>query len=130
MKLLIFHNFTLEIRCLTFALVELLNDRNVLPSFDNVGIDTVLFALNKELYAPAVGVATALRNAGQSVDVVLESKKPKWGWKQADRLGAKYCVVVGAEEFERGEVAIKNLSLGEQETVKINQIAEWVASQQ
>merc|ERR1712226_424792 len=71
------------------VIVELLKERNVLPSFDkNTEIDTVVFAMNQDLYNAATKVATTLRKSGQSVDVVLENKKTKWVFKHADRIGA------------------------------------------
>jgi histidyl-tRNA synthetase len=112
------------------VIVELLKERNVLPSFVDSGTDTVVFAMPKDLYAAAIQTATALRFAGQSVDVVLEDKKPKWVFKHADRIGARYCVIVGADEYSNGEVAIKNLKVGTQETVRINALAEWVLQQE
>jgi histidyl-tRNA synthetase len=102
----------------------------VLPSFESTGVDTVVFAMNQDLYAPAVGVASVLRKAGQSVDVVLEAKKLKWVFKHADRIGAKYCVVVGADEYLNGEVAIKDLSGGAQKSVKIDDLSNWVSDEQ
>ena len=110
------------------VIVELLKERNVLPTFDTAGIDTVVFAMNKDLYPVAIRAATELRRAGQSVDVVLENKKPKWVFKHADRLGAKFCLIVGSDEYANGEVAIKDLAIGEQETVKLEGLVEWVAS--
>lgn len=109
------------------VIVELLKERNVLPSFESSGIDSVVFAMTKDLYGAAIDVATKLREAGQSVDVVLESKKTKWVFKHADRLGAKYCVIVAPDEFEKGEVSVKDLMAGEQETVAIDSLSEWVA---
>ena len=107
------------------VIVELLKERNVLPSFESSGIDSVVFAMTKDLYGASVDIATKLRAAGQSVDVVLESKKTKWVFKHADRVGAKYCVIVAPDEFEKGEVSIKNLTEGEQTTVAIESLADW-----
>ena len=109
------------------VIVELLKERNVLPSFESSGIDSVVFAMTNDLYGASIDVATKLRAAGQNVDVVLESKKTKWVFKHADRLGAKYCVIVAPDEFERGEVSIKNLLEGEQTTVAIDSLADWAA---
>lgn len=111
------------------VIVELLKERNVLPSFATTGTDTVVFAMSKELYTAAVKVATALRRAGQNVDVVLEDKKSKWVFKHADRIGAKFCVIVGANEYANGEVAVKNLELGEQENVKVDALVSWAEKQ-
>jgi histidyl-tRNA synthetase len=101
-----------------------------LPTFEDSGIDTVVFAMDDKLYNAAVGMATRLRQAGQRVDVVLESKKPKWVFKHADRIGAKYCLIVGADEYANGEIAMKDLQDGQQETIKIDSLAEWAASKQ
>lgn len=109
------------------VILELLKDRNVLPNFDRAEIDSVVFAMSPDLYPAAIQVATKLRAFGQTVDVVLEDKKPKWVFKHADRLGAKFCVVVGADEYERGEVAIKDLGAGEQANVRIDALGEWTA---
>ena len=108
------------------VIVELLKDRNVLPTFGSSGIDTVVFAMSPELYSAAVGVATKLRQAGQKVDVVLEDKKPKWVFKHADRIGARYCAIIGSEEYANGEVSMKDLQAGEQAAIKIDALAAWV----
>ena len=107
------------------VIVELLKERNKLPSFEGSGFDTVVFAMNEELYGPAVQVATSLRDCGQSVDLILENKKSKWVFKHASRNEAKYCVIVGQDEYENGEVAIKDLASGEQSRVKIDGLGDW-----
>merc|ERR1712127_510521 len=109
------------------VIIELLKERNVLPSFESAGIDAVVFAMNSDLYDSAISVATKLRKAGQKVDVVLEKKKTKWVFKHADRIKSKYVVIVAPDEFANGEVSVKDLSLGEQNTVKIEDLGEWAA---
>ncbi|GAX14260.1 histidyl-tRNA synthetase [Fistulifera solaris] len=111
------------------VIVELLKERNILPSFEESGIDTVVFAMNEKLFPVAIQAATALRKAGQSVDLILEAKKSKWVFKHADRLGAKYCLIVGESEYENGEVAVKDLKLGQQANVKIEELVSWATSQ-
>jgi histidyl-tRNA synthetase len=110
------------------VIVELLKERNALPVFESAGVDTVIFAMTGELYQAAVQTASILRKAGQSVDVVLEDKKAKWVFKHADRLGAKYCIVVGQTEFDNGEVAVKDLALGSQQTIKMDALHEWATA--
>jgi histidyl-tRNA synthetase len=111
------------------VIVELLKDRSILPNFDSVGVDTVVFAMNEELYPAALKVASQLREAGQTVDLVLESKKTKWVFKHADRIGAKYCAIIGSQEYENGEVAVKDFATGEQHNVSIEGLSDWVDSQ-
>mmetsp|Transcript_20243 Transcript_20243/g.22928 ORF Transcript_20243/g.22928 Transcript_20243/m.22928 type:complete len:516 (-) Transcript_20243:46-1593(-) len=111
------------------VIVELLKERNILPTFESSGIDSVVFALNSDLYNPAIDIATKLRKAGQSVDVVLEQKKTKWVFKHSDRIESRFVVIVAPDEHDNGEVSIKNLATGEQNSVKIDELEEWVESQ-
>jgi histidyl-tRNA synthetase len=108
------------------VIVELLKDRGVIPNFDSSGIETVIFAVSEDLYTVLIEVATTLRSFGHSVDVVLEDKKSKWVFKHADRIGAKYCIIVGSAEYENGEVSIKDLRTGDQQSVRIDALSDWV----
>ena len=109
------------------VIVELLKDRDLLPSFASTGIDTVVFGQGPDFYNAAISVATKLRQAGQTVELVLEkNKKSKWVFKHADRLGAKYVAIIGSEEFENEQVAIKNLQDGEQSKISMNELSKWV----
>ncbi len=113
------------------VIVELLKERNVLPSFESSGIDSVVFAMNGDgdLYNSAIAIATKLRKAGQSVDVVLENKKTKWVFKHSDRIKSRFVVIVAPDENANGEVSIKDLGTGEQSTVKIEELDSWAESQ-
>ena len=114
------------------VIVELLKERNVLPSFDSSGVDTVVFSMGQdsEVYSAALQVATKLRAAGMSVDVVLEDKKPKWCFKHADRIGARYCAIIGSDEFANGQVSIKNLDSGDQSQINVGDLEAWVDENQ
>jgi histidyl-tRNA synthetase len=107
------------------VIMELLKERDVLPSFESAGIDTVVFAMNPDLYEEAIMVAKVLRKAGQSVDVILEEKKTKWVFKHADRMKSRFVVIVAPDEIANGEVSIKDLSCGEQNTIKIDTLGQW-----
>jgi len=107
------------------VIVELLKDRDLLPKFDACGFDTVVFSLDKELQGNAASVASTLRKAGQSVDLILEQKKIKWVFKYADRIGVKNVVIVAPDEWERGEVSVKDMAEGSQKNVKVEDISAW-----
>eukprot|EP00559_Dactyliosolen_fragilissimus_P007371 CAMPEP_0184871038 /NCGR_PEP_ID=MMETSP0580-20130426/39650_1 /TAXON_ID=1118495 /ORGANISM="Dactyliosolen fragilissimus" /LENGTH=507 /DNA_ID=CAMNT_0027373479 /DNA_START=140 /DNA_END=1663 /DNA_ORIENTATION=- len=112
------------------VIVELLKERNVLPSFDKSRFDTLVFALNKDMYSAAIDVASRLRKSGQTVDLILDSKKKaKWVFKHADRTGCNYVAMVAPDELEKGEVSIKRMDVGKQSSVKIDSLHEWVQDQ-
>eukprot|EP00804_Cyclotella_cryptica_P028870 CCRYP_008455-RA/>CCRYP_008455-RA protein AED:0.32 eAED:0.32 QI:0/-1/0/1/-1/1/1/0/104 len=85
------------------VVVELLKERNKLPSIDGCGFDTVVFAMNDDLYGAAVQVASTLRENSQSVDLILENNKSKWVFEHASRIEATFCVIVGSNEYAYGE---------------------------
>jgi histidyl-tRNA synthetase len=107
------------------VIIELLKERNLLPSLDTSGVDAVVFAMNDDLYRVAVQVAATLRATGQNVDVILEQKKPKWVFKYADRIGALFCVICASDEYADGKVAVKNLQTGEQISVDVSNVADF-----
>jgi histidyl-tRNA synthetase len=107
------------------VIVELLKDRDLLPTFETSGFDSVVFAMTEALQGKASSVASTLRKAGQSVDVILEPKKIKWVVKYANRIGVKNVVIIAPDEWADGEVSIKDMEEGSQESVKLEGLTEW-----
>lgn len=56
---------------------KLLKEKGLLPEL-NLEVDNIVCALDHDLQGVAAEVATKLREKGQSVDLVLESKPLKW----------------------------------------------------
>jgi histidyl-tRNA synthetase len=94
------------------VLLELLKERNLLPSFTNY-VD-VLVAAYPGCYGQALAVAEKLRSqANVNVDMyLLEGKKIANVFKFADRVGAKYMAFVAPGELEKNAVRIKDLRSG------------------
>ena len=80
--------------------------------------------MSEDLYGSAIKVPYALRDNGQSVDLLLENIKSKWVFKHASRNEVKHCVIIGTDEYANGEVAVKDLELGEQIAAKIDALVE------
>lgn len=78
--------------------------------------------MDESLRPAACSIAARLRAAGRSVDLILESKKIKWAFKQAERCGASRLLLVGGEEWQRGAVAVKDLASREQTEVPVDQL--------
>ena len=62
-------------------------------------------------------LASELRRAGLNVVCYPEAAKLQKQFKYADRIGAKATLVLGPDEVEKGQVAVKNLMNGEQISV-------------
>lgn len=57
--------------------LQLLKEKGLLPEL-SLQVENIVCALDQNLQGAAATVATVLREKGQSVDLVLESKPLKW----------------------------------------------------
>lgn len=74
----------------------------------------------------ALDVATTLRENNINTEVFLEDKKPKAKFKYADKLCIPYVVVIGEEEIEKKIVTLKNMTTGEQNQMKVEDIIKEI----
>ncbi len=73
---------------------------------------------NQDCLLESFKLASELRRAGLNVVCYPEAVKLPKQFKYADRIGAKVTLVLGPEEMEQGQVAVKNLINGEQVSVQ------------
>jgi len=111
------------------VIMELLESKKLLPDLPTSMVDAVVFAMNDELLPQAMQLASTLRAAGRNVDMVLQPKKTKWIFKHADRLDAKFVVLLAPQEAEKGLVRVKNLGEGTQIDVEFASIVSAVPAQ-
>jgi histidyl-tRNA synthetase len=71
-------------------------------------------------------LATKLREAGLKVVVYPEAAKLGKQFKYADRIGAKVTLVLGPDEAEKSQVAVKNLTSGEQTVVPQEAVVDLI----
>ncbi|KAE8679385.1 bifunctional monodehydroascorbate reductase and carbonic anhydrase nectarin-3-like [Hibiscus syriacus] len=103
------------------VIVELLKEKGLLPEL-SLEVDNIVCALDRDLQGVAAIVATKLREKGQSVDLVLESRPLKWVFKRAARTNAQRLILVGNTEWQKGMVVVKVLSSGEQNEIKLDEL--------
>jgi len=110
------------------VIMELLAMKGLVPDLSASSVQAVVWAMGEDLRPTAMKLASSLRDAGKRVDMVLDSgKKTKWLFKHAERINAKYVVIVGEREAEQGLVRVKCLANGEQTDVPFADIAGAVA---
>jgi histidyl-tRNA synthetase len=80
--------------------------------------------LGDDAHADVLTLITALRRAGVRADMTFGSRGLKGAMKAADRSGARFAVIIGAEERQAGTVAIKDLKNGDQENVAATAAAD------
>ncbi|QGH35070.1 histidine--tRNA ligase [Gracilibacillus salitolerans] len=113
--------FALSIERLLMALeaegIELPIDRQ---------LDCYVVSLGEEANLKAAAIVNELRQTGIQVDKDYQGKKFKGQFKAADRLQAKYVLVLGDDELAKKQIAVKNMETGDQQTVALDQIIEFI----
>lgn len=72
------------------VIIELLKDRGLLPDFsNNNNIQVIAYAMDENLRSRASAFISNLRYNGINVDFILDSRKPKWVFNRADKIGVR-----------------------------------------
>lgn len=98
------------------VLTELLKTRGLLPPYQP-RLDVYVVIADESLRGAAWELICGLRQAGWAVEYPLASAKVAKQFQQAAALGARFAVVVGAMEWQAGEVTLKNMATGVEERV-------------
>jgi histidyl-tRNA synthetase len=70
-----------------------------------------------------------LRRAGLAAGRAYDGRSLKAQLKQADRSGARYALIVGPDELERGLVTVRPLrATGPQESVARESVVAWLGA--
>ena len=82
--------------------------------------------LGDDAHTDVLTLITALRRAGVRADMAFGGRGLKGAMKAADRSGARFAVIIGAEEREAATVAIKDLENGDQQNVAATEATDWL----
>ena len=105
------------------VLGELLKDKGLAPS-DVSSVDVFLAFITEEDLPHVLSLAHRLREAGLRVEYALSPQPVGKQLKLADARHARLAVVVGPDERARGELMIKDLRHGSQESVSLLSIVD------
>jgi histidyl-tRNA synthetase len=100
------------------VLSELLKDKGLAPS-EVSSIDVFLAFITQEDLPHVLSLAHRLRDAGLRVEYALSPQAVGKQLKLADARHARLAAVVGPDERSRGDIVIKDLQSGSQETVPL-----------
>lgn len=88
------------------------------------GMDCFIVSIGAEAEKKAAVLLAKLRQAGISADKDYTGKKIKGQLKMADRLQARFSIVLGENELKEGIANVKAMKTGEQEDVPLDQLIE------
>ena len=85
-------------------------------------LDLFIAPLGEPALRHAAVIAQQLRKAGRSVELGREGKL-KRVMEQADKMGARFTLIVGEDEMAAGRYALKNMATGEQQNLTLDEIS-------
>ena len=88
--------------------------------------DVLILPMTDDM-APAISLATRLREAGIRAQLYSEKKKFKAKMAYADRLGVPYVVFLGEDEISAGKLSIKDMRSGQQITEETDAALAFIA---
>ncbi len=102
-----------------------LESQNLLPE-KNRSVDAYVVALGEKAQAEGFKLLNSLRQQGLSAAMDFAGRSMKAQMKQANKLGAKYSVILGEDEIAEGVVMLRSMEDSSQAKVPMNQVAEKI----
>lgn len=102
-----------------------LESQNLLPE-KNRSVDAYVVALGETAQAEGFKLLNSLRKQGLSAAMDFAGRSMKAQMKQANKLGAKYSVILGEDEIAEGVVMLRSMEDSSQAKVPMNQVAEKI----
>ena len=101
-----------------------MTERNMFPAgLVSSPADVMVTIWNADSFGESLALATELRSLGLRVDVYPEPDKMGKQFKYAAERKIPFVAVIGDDERARGEVSIKNMRSGEQQSIKLESVA-------
>ena len=106
-------------------LLTALEYEDVLPK-EEKSIDTYIIPMDDESKKLGIKLTNIIRMNGFKADIDEMSRNIKGNFKQADRLNAKYVIIIGEEELNTNILTIKNNNTKEEYKVNIDELIEFL----
>ena len=93
---------------------------------DPPGIDVYLASIGEESISRILEISHLLRRKGISAEIGLEGRSLRSQMKAANKLGARYVIMIGDDEIDAGTVTLRNMQDGQQETIDVQMIGSTI----
>lgn len=100
-------------------LVTLVRDKLPIKSTKTL---TIIVPMSKQQHSLALLIAQDLLNNSIAVEPLFEDASVKSMMRKANKLGAKYVVIIGEEEHKNQTVTLKNMVTGEEKVIAQTQL--------
>ncbi|MDO8675588.1 MAG: histidine--tRNA ligase [Candidatus Omnitrophota bacterium] len=89
-------------------------------------IDAFVITMDETGQKQAFKLVNDLRHAGISADMSYSGGKIGSQMNRANKLNARFALILGEEEMKNGAIAVKNMTSGAQENVKLEGVLEYL----
>jgi histidyl-tRNA synthetase len=93
-------------------------------SMNKLDLDLFLIALSSNEKAFVSNLVNLLRENGIACDMAYGDRALKGAMKSADKSGARFSAVIGADEIKSGKLALKDMKTGESKEVRIGTLTD------
>lgn len=93
-----------------------------IPQSEIIDCDIYIITIQKNSMKTGMVIARQLRQAGFQVEIDFLRRSMKSQFREANKKGARFTIILGEEELKRNEVSIKNMETGDQKTVEPDSI--------
>jgi histidyl-tRNA synthetase len=102
------------------------SERGAAAQGEATGCQVFGVPLGDDAHADVLGLVTKLRRAGVRADMAFGSRGLKGAMKAADRSGARFAAIIGADERNAGTVRLRDLENGDQQDVAATSATDWL----
>ena len=89
-------------------------------------LELMLIPIGEESKVFVVKVLDELRNSGLRADMSYGDRTLKGALKAADKVEAKYVIVIGSDEISSGKAQLKNMSSGIEKEVRLDSLKDEI----
>lgn len=101
---------------------DAMEELNLFPRATQISSKVLVCHFDDESKQYGIGVLAKLRQAGIASEIYPDNARIKKQLDYANKKMIPFTIVIGSEEMQSGQLAIKNMEKGEQEKLSIDQI--------
>lgn len=103
-----------------------LNEAGLLQENKEGYVDLIAIPMSEEDIPYCFNIVEELRDKGISSQVYFEAGKLKKKFTYADKIDAKYAIVVGGDERAQNKLSLRNLKTGQQDLIGLDELIEKI----
>ena len=85
-----------------------------------------IVTLGEDAVVEGIKIQQHLRDKGVIAEIDLQDRSIKGQMKQAGKNNAEYTVIIGANEMEKKEAAVKNMENGKQQDIPFLKVSDFI----